>query len=145
MRACSVGVAVNVLRSIYTGHLVWSAVVRSSMESLHTRTTLAIDKPINSRVLCYGHYAICAVAVAARLMLAVFICEAMYHVQGKQLVSSRLQKNTELHIVPEKPNKCRISLTVITYGLPPAGQAEGAAATTAKYSVSITSCDPDCR
>eukprot|EP00878_Enallax_costatus_P003964 GHUV01004185.1.p1 GENE.GHUV01004185.1~~GHUV01004185.1.p1 ORF type:complete len:530 (+),score=219.03 GHUV01004185.1:291-1880(+) len=59
---------------------------------------------------------------------------------GKQLVSSRLQKTTDVHIVSDQPKKCRISLTVISYELPPAGatEATGAAASTGpKYSVEV--------
>lgn len=56
---------------------------------------------------------------------------------GKPLVSSRLAKATEVHIVPEQPKRCRMSLTVISYELPPAGTDAAPATTGPKYSVEV--------
>jgi hypothetical protein len=57
--------------------------------------------------------------------------------QGKQLVSSQLMSNSAVLGVPNQPKKCRMSLMVLQYDLPPAGaQADGAAAGCRSHAVS---------
>ena len=65
---------------------------------------------------------------------------AAHHAQGKQLVSSPLMSSTAVMPFPQNPKKCRMSLMVLQYALPPAGAASSgsdaaAAAGTPKHMV----------
>lgn len=51
--------------------------------------------------------------------------------QGKQLVSSQLMSNSAVSPIPNQPKKCRMSLMVLQYDLPPAGKEGGGAAAAA--------------
>jgi hypothetical protein len=57
--------------------------------------------------------------------------------QGKQLVYSALNIISKVEPMPTAPKKCRMSLSVRQFTLPPAGQQAGAAAT--DYEVSSSS------
>ncbi|KAF6259297.1 hypothetical protein COO60DRAFT_1626145 [Scenedesmus sp. NREL 46B-D3] len=50
---------------------------------------------------------------------------------GKQLVSSQLMSNSAVSPIPNQPKKCRMSLMVLQYDLPPAGKEGGGAAAAA--------------
>lgn len=51
--------------------------------------------------------------------------------QGKQLVSSPLMNTSAAIVIPNAPKKCRMSLMVLQYDMPAAGQAGGGSSTPA--------------
>jgi hypothetical protein len=75
-------------------------------------------------------------------LLLLLLVVLLLLLQGKQLVYSALALNSSVMPIPNAPKRCRMSLMVRLFTLPPAGQQAGgasAAGNKSEYKVSSSS------